>query len=244
MAYTARNALTDALREIGVLAQGETMSADDANAGLDALNRLADHWYAERLHLWALGVTTFAMTAAKQTYSVGTGADVNVARPVYVDGVRFRDTSPTLPVEFQLTALTDADWQGVPIKTQTSTLPTHFWYNPTFPSGTITFWPIPTSTTLTGVLYSPYGITEFSTLDTVLSLPPGYKRAIVKSLALELAPSYSRPAEPLLVQQAADATAIVKRANHKLYDMRFDPGALGSGQRYGGAYNIRSDSGA
>jgi hypothetical protein len=61
-----------------------------------------------------------------------------------------------------------------------------------------------------------------------------------KNLAVELAPSYGREPSRTLLLQAADATAVVKRANKRLSDMSFDAGALIQG-RGSGSYNIRTN---
>lgn len=221
-----RDIVTDALRELGVLAAGETATADDAISGLAALNRLVDQWAAERLMIYTVTRTTFTIAASTQNYTVGTGYTVNVARPVYVDHVSYRDTSATTPTEIPLTELTEDAWALVPQKTLTSALPSCFYYNPTYPSATLSLWPVPTSSTLQGVVYHPQQVAEFASLNTVISLPPGYRRMLVKNLALEMAPSYERPAQQELVMQAMESKSVVKRANQRLRELSIEAGAL------------------
>lgn len=52
------------------------------------------------------------------------------------------------------------------------------YYNPTWTAGLglVYLWPLPTSTTLQGVIYTPVPVAEFASLSTTISLPPGYRR--------------------------------------------------------------------
>lgn len=238
MATTVRDLVTDAERELAVLAAGETASTEDLNLGLAALNRLVDQWAAERLMIYAQTRTQFTITSGTQNYTVGPGGDVNVARPTYVEHVNYQDTSFTNPVEFQLSALTDDAWSKVPIKTLTSARPTMFYYNASFPLGTLTLWPIPTATTLQGQLYAPEQVGEFTDLNTVVSLPPGYRRLIVKNLAVELANAFEKEPSPALVYAARSATMVVKRSNKAPMDMSIEGAALIQGRTRRFFYSI------
>jgi hypothetical protein len=228
-----RDIVTDALRELGVLAQSETASGDDATSGLSALNRLVDSWAAERLMIYTVARTSCAIATSDGEYTVGTGANFDVARPVYVDHLTYSDSAS--PGEIHLEALTDDGWAAIEDKTETSTVPGYYYYNPTFPTATLSLWPVPTSSTLTAYLYAPQQVAEFASLSTAISLPPGWRRALVKNLAVEMAPSYEKPINPLLLQQAAEAKGTVKRSNKRLSDMRIECAALGYG---GGDYDI------
>ena len=234
---TFRDLAADALLDLGVLAAGETPTADDLNNCLRAMNRLIDQWAAERLQIYSPSVeTTWAIVSGTQTYTVGTGGTVNVMRPVFLNDVRFRNTAITPAVEFKMSGLTDEEWIGIPIKTLTSTLPVSYYYNPTYPLGTLKLYPVPTQTSLTGVLYAPQAITEITNVSTALSLPPGYRRMIVKNLAVELAPSYQRQVQAELASGADQSKRVVKNANTRLSELHFDSAALVGGVGRGHYY--------
>jgi len=235
---TCLDLITDSLRELNVLAAGEVASADEANHGLLAFNRLVDQWKAERLNIYQNQRTTFAITSGVQSYFVGTGQVADVDRPVYPEHVNYQDLSVSPTLEYQLMPLTDDAWSRVPIKTLQSPRPTSYYWNPTFPYATIQLWPVPTNANLQGVIYAPLQVTEFADLQATVSLPPGYRRMIVKSLAMELAPSYEKPVHPALMEQANEAKAIVKRANTDLMDMDIEVAALGHTRSGRFAYNI------
>ncbi|NCV71604.1 MAG: hypothetical protein EBW55_13090, partial [Betaproteobacteria bacterium] len=92
-------------------------------------------------------------------------------------------------------------------KTLQATYPGAWYYNPTFPTGTLTCWPVPTSSTLQGVLYTPTPVAEFSALTDVVSLPPGYRRFLRTNLAVELAPTFQVQPSPVAVELAVASKA-------------------------------------
>jgi hypothetical protein len=238
MAVTVLDVITDALRELGVIAQGETATNYDADHGLSAINRLIDQWAAERMQIYAQTRTTWAIVSGTQVYTVGTGGTVNLVRPVFLDHIHYLNTGLATTTEFQLQPLTDDAWSKVPIKDLSSPYPTCWYYNPTFPLGTLTLWPNPSSATLTGVMYAPTAVAEFTALTTAISLPPGYRRMLVKNLALEMAPSFSREVSGMLAAQAADSLSAVKRSNKRMMDMSVESAALIQGQSRRHYYNI------
>lgn len=235
---TARTVVTQALKEIGAIAAGETPSHEDAADAFAALNRLVDQMAAQRLFIHTVTRTEFTITSGDGTYTIGTGGDVAIARPVSPHGmsVNYQDTSTSPDSEFPLRLISEEAWALLQFKDQTSELPQLAYYNPTYPLGTLIFWPAPTSSTLQGVLYVPTQVSQFTNLTTAVSLPPGYEEFLITNLALRLAPSYGRQLDTSLVLRAQEAAAIVKRSNKRLVDLRFDPGALiGSA---GGSYDI------
>lgn len=225
---TANDLIEASLREIGVLAAGESAAYDDAGDALETLNRLIDQWATERLKMYTVTRTTWTISANDGSYTVGSGGDVDVARPVFVDHVNFIDTSQDPDLEMELNPLTEDAYARIGEKADTSTYPTAYYYNPTYSSGlaTLELYPIPTSSDLEGALYARAHVSQFAALTTTVSLPPGYERMIVKELAIELAPSYNRQPSPLLLQQASQARNAVERANVRLLDMRLDSGAI------------------
>lgn len=232
---TAGGLVDDALTEIGVRAAGETLPSSEAQDGLRLLNRMVDSWAAERLTIYTITRTAWTITASDGQYTVGASANVAVARPVYIDHVNFIDTSTDPDKEYPLVKLTEDAWAGIQLKALTATYPQCWYYNPTYPNGTLDLWPVPTSSTLTGALYAPAAVGQFSGLTTTVSLPPGYELALVKNLALQLCPQYGRKADADLIEQARQSKETIKRANKRISDLTLDAGALIGGHSN---YNI------
>lgn len=233
---TAGDLIKASLREIGVLASGETPDGSDSTDALAALNRLIDQWAAQYLQIYTVTRTTWTVTASTGQYTFGTGGTGGSTRPVYVSNMGFIDTSQDPDAEYPVDTLTEQAWAGIMYKAQTSLWPTSAYWNPVYPLATLDFWPVPTSGTLEGVIYAPEAVSQLSLLTTAIALPPGYEQMIVKTLAMELSPSYGKSVDPLLAKQSLDAVATVKRANKRIQDLSFDPGSL-MGSKYR-TYNI------
>jgi hypothetical protein len=230
--------ITPALKEIGVLAAGETATSEDAADALSRLNRLIDRLAAESSSIFYRTRTTWTISANDGEYTVGSGANVNIARPVFVHQIGFIDTSTDPDTEYPLKMLTEDGYAAIPQKAQTSTFPQFAFYNPTYANATLTLWPVPTSSTLSGVIYHSTAVTSFATTSTSVSLPPGYEEALVTNLALLLCPQFERQPSPVLVQAARESMATLKRVNSRLSDLSFEAGALIGGNRH--AFNIRT----
>ena len=237
---TVNDIITGSLRRLGVLAEGEVPSFDQANDALIALNDLVDQWKAEKLQVYTETRTIATLTASQASFTVGTGGNINIDRPVFIRHVNFVDTSQDPDYEYQLPPLLTEDaYARIGMKAQTSTIPQVAYYNPTFPLGTLIPWPIPTSATLQWAMYHSAAIAEFAALTTTVSLPPGYKRMLRSNLAIEIAPDYGKEPDGALVKAAVESMATVKRANRRLLDLSSDPAALIQSGRYAsGSYSI------
>lgn len=237
---TVLDVIDSALKEIGVLAAHETSTAEDSTDGLTKLNELVDELASERLSIYTITRTTWTISSGTGQYDVVSGGDISIARPIFLqdDAVKYQDTSLSPTTEYGLGKMTEVDWQRVSQKTQTAEYPTHWYYNPVYATATLDLWPVPTSSTLQGVIYAPTAITQFAGLTTSISLPPGYQRMLVKNLALEMAPSYGVQVSSILLHQARDSKAKVKQANVRLRDLDFEAAAR-IGSDHALAYDIK-----
>jgi hypothetical protein len=226
---TVQEWITASLRTLGVIAAGEVPSSEDSIDAFEVANRLLDSWSTERLQIFKVVRTVWTIVSGTQDYTVGSGGTINIARPTIIDHVNYQRTDTSPVVEFQLNPHTEDSWASVPIKTLTAPLPTQWYYTPTFPLGTLSLWPVPTGSTLQGVLYAPMAVPEFSLITDTISLPPGYRRMLITNLALELAPEYGVQPHPMLARSAGESKMNVKRMNMRLSDLRVESGALVQG---------------
>lgn len=247
---TARDVINAALRRLNIISASETAAAEDATYGLETLNELIDNWKLSGLNSFVEGRTTCNLVSGQADYEVGltTLTGFITSRPIspqIIDRINYIDTAINPTNEIPLNSLTIDAYSIIPIKTQASPYPTCYYYNPTFPLGTVTFWPVPNISTVRAVLYSITQIEELATLSTTFSMPPGYRLMYVTNLAKAMAPAYEKAQiPPDLMQSAADSLADVRRANFRLADMNIDPAALGSRTPWAGLYNIFSDTNA
>lgn len=170
----------------GIVALGQTLDGDIADYGFKKANHMVDLWAADRLTVYRSqrkdGLDLVSGTAS---YTIGAGATWNVARPLWIDGAGIIvDPSATYPVELAIQVFTKRQWQEILVKTIRSKLPQGIWYDRTFANGTVYVYPVPNSSTPDIVLYVPIAVAEFSALTDTISLPPGYRMALVANLAV------------------------------------------------------------
>lgn len=244
VSITVRQLITRALKRIGVVGAGQTPSSEDTSDAFAMLNTMLDALATERLMVPCITRSTWTIVSGTGSYTVGSGGDVNIVRPVFVEDVRFVDTSLDPDMEYGLgVGLTDQAYANIPMKAFTSPYPRRFYYNPTMTGtglATVTFWPVPTASTLLGVIYAPTALTQVAALDTTLVLQPGVRWFLQEQLAAFLAPEYGVQLPQEIRESARDAKANFKRGNIRLVELATWEGAVFGGR--GGGYSIYSDS--
>lgn len=228
---TVQDLITATLKLIGSIAKNEVPDADESADAFARLNDMIDSWATDRLMVYGVVRSVFNLTSAKQTYTIGTGGDFNVARPLWIQDAGIISTSYNPNFELPIAILSDDDWSEVTLKSTQAALSWYLYYDYAYPLGNINFWPVPNVTTLQVALYLPTAITEFAALSTVVALPPGYAEAIRYNLAVRLCPEFGRPLDPVVAQMAAQTKHNIELANIRLEALGVDPTLTGGGGR-------------
>jgi len=228
---TALSLINAAAQEIGTLAQGESLSADDQAWVLQKLQRVIDTFNAKRTMVYANNFTTFTLVPNLAPHTIGpTGTFVVSQRPVEIPtiGLLLINTTPA-QVEIPLTPRDKEWWADQRVKTLTSAIPTDYYYEPQWPNGNIYFWPVPNANN--NVLLQQRGvITEITTPVQTFTMPPAYWDLIVYTLAVALGPSFERQVSPDLRALLQDALRAVQGNNIKSpRGMTGDAGMPGTG---------------
>jgi hypothetical protein len=243
VAYTTYGDLIRAsLQEIGVVAVGQRMKDSDAQAALDILLDLIDSWNLDRLTVGTQTRAVFPLVSGDSSYTMGVGGDFAVARPEWIDRGAFILSTDADPVEYhQGPPKSDEAWAQIRMKGLDDSLCQQFRFLDTAPLGTIDVWPVPNVSTISIVLYYPTPLTEPATLATLLSLRPGYRRALRTTLSRELAAGpFPRPLTDEFKRIQTEALAAVKRRNLQPIVMTPDPCMnIAPGQ---GRFNIFTNS--
>jgi len=188
MATTAGDLINGALRLLGVLAEGETPSAEMSQDALTAFDQMVDSWNTERLAVYSTRDQTFNWTPNSRILTLGPTGDFVGVRPILLeDSTYFRD--PSTNVSYGIKFLNEMQYNNIAVKTVTSTFPQVMWVNMTYPDITMHVYPVPTRL-LEFHFISVVTLDQPATLATDVLLPPGYLRAFRYNLALEMAPEY------------------------------------------------------
>jgi len=227
---TAVDLLTLSLKDIGALGIGQSISPDDTADGLATLNMMLGEWQTERLSVYHLVDTPLTSTGA-QSYTVGTGGNFNITRPVRIEAAYARlNAGSASAIDYPVTLLgSREDYARIALKGLTS-FPEFAYYDAAYPLGNLFFYPIPDSTFQIHILTMEV-LPQFAAPGTVVNLPPQYLSAIRFNLGPYLAPSYQIEPLPSLVKRAANAKRVIKRMNAQIQQMRMPRGLI-SRQKY------------
>jgi hypothetical protein len=210
--YTAGDQINGALKLLGVLAESETPSAATSQDALVTLNQMIDSWSTERLSTFNTVDQTFTWPVDLITRTLGPTGNFVGARPVLLDDATyFRD--PSTNVSFGIKMINQQQYNGIAVKTVTSTYPQVMFTNMTFPDITMTVYPKPTRP-LEWHFISAQVLDQPATLATELYFPPGYMRAFRYNLACELAPEFGVEPSQQVSRIAMTSKRNLKRINN------------------------------
>jgi hypothetical protein len=224
----ARDLITRSLRLIGGLGETEALTANDAADALLTLNEWISALGTHRLTLFQIDRVVVPLVIGQASYTLGPGGDINRPRPQWIDGAGVvLDRAATEPTEESLLLLDDRTWRGVTAKGLDGTYPSAIYFDHAFTTtaglARVHVHPVPTQGVSDLILYIPRAMAQFADLDTDYALPDGYARLLRLHLALELAPEWGLPVPKGLEDQAREALAQVKRANHRPPVAGMDP---------------------
>ena len=210
--YSANDQINRALRLLGVLAEGETPSAAVSQDALMALNQMIDSWNTERLAVFSTQDQVYLWPTSTIKQTLGPTGDFVGNRPVLIDdSTYFRD--PSTNVSFGVKLINQQQYNGIAVKTVTSTYPQVMWVNMTYPDIEMYIYPNPTRL-LEWHFVSVEELTQPATLATQSLFPPGYLRAFTYNLACELAPEFGVEPSPQVQRVAMYSKRNLKRINN------------------------------
>ena len=212
MSNTAGDQINGALRLIGQLAEAEDPSAATANDALRTMNQMIDSWSTERLSVYATQDQILSWAPNVYERTLGPTGDFVGVRPILVeDSTYFKD--PASGISYGIKLINQQQYNGIAVKTVTSTYPQVMWVNMTYPNITMTVYPVP-SKLLEFHLVSVQELTQAAQLATILAFPPGSMRAFKYNLACELAPEFGVEPSPTVSRIAMTSKRNLKRINN------------------------------
>ena len=209
---TAGDIIKGSLRLIGQLAEGEEPSADTAQDSLASMNQMIESWNTERLAVYATQTQVFNWPRGVASRTLGPTGDFVGQRPVQVDAATyFKDGENGL--SFGIKLVNQDQYNGIALKSVTSSYPQVLWVNDTYPDVTLTVYPVP-SKLLQWYIVSVEPLSQPAVLATELTFPPGYLRAFRYNLACELAPEFGVEPSGQVMRIAMTSKRNLKRINN------------------------------
>jgi hypothetical protein len=230
MTTSAGDQINGALRLIGMLAEGETPSAATSQDALVAMNQMIDSWNTERLSVFSTQDQIFTWPASIQSRTLGPTGDFVGNRPILLDdSTYFRDAATN--VSYGIKMINQQQYNGIAVKTVTSTYPQVLWINMTYPDIEMYVYPVPLRP-LEWHFVSVEELTQPAVLATTLSFPPGYLRAFKYNLACEIAAEFGVEPSPQVSRIAMTSKRNIKRINNPDDVMAMPYGIVANRQRY------------
>jgi hypothetical protein len=218
------------MRLIGMLAEGETPSAAASQDALSAMNQMIDSWNTERLSVFSTQDQIFTWPASTQSRTLGPTGNFVGNRPVLLeDSTYFRDAATN--VSYGIKIINQQQYNGIAVKTVTSTYPQVLWINMTYPDIEMYVYPVPLRP-LEWHFVSIQELTQPAVLATTLSFPPGYLRAFKYNLACEIAAEFGVEPSPQVQRIAMTSKRNLKRINNPDDVMAMPYGIVANRQRY------------
>ena len=236
MSTTAGDQINGALRLLGVLAEGETPSAAMSQDALVALDQMIDSWHTERLSVYSTMDQICIWAAGSISNTLGptgtlTRTDlVTPERPIAIDDSSYF-IDPATGISYGIKLINQQQYDGIAVKTVTSTYPQVMFINMNYPDVNLYVYPVPTKP-IEFHFISVDGMPQPSTLSTVLNFPPGYMRTFKYNLACEIAPEYGVEPSPSVARIAMTSKRNLKRMNNPDDIMALPYSIVGTRQRF------------
>ena len=209
---TAGDIINGSLRLLGVLAEGETPSAEISQDSLAAMNQMIDSWNTERLAVFSTQDQVFTWPASQISRTLGPSGDFAGNRPILLDDATYYRDAGT-GVSYGIKIINQQQYDGIAVKTVTSTYPQVIWLNMSYPDVEMYVYPVPTRA-LEWHFISVEELDQPATLTTELSFPPGYLRAFRYNLACEIAPEFGVEPSRQVSRIAMTSKRNLKRINN------------------------------
>ena len=188
--------INSALRKLGVIGAKEEADAREISDALNQLNRMLNNWSVQPNNIYKIVKEDFTLTSGTSEYTFGAGGTFNSARPTKI----IRCTYASGGVDHKIVETTAENYADIGLKTLES-LPEMFWYNPEYPLGRMTFYPVPDDA-YTITVYSKKPLAQYTNSANDVNLPPEYESAIEFNLAIELSAEYTSDPPAVVVARA------------------------------------------
>lgn len=224
----ASDIIQGALEEIGVLAEGEKVTASYLGVAMPRLQRWIDQVNARRELIYSISFNLYNTLPNHAPHTIGPTGDFNIPlRPVKIVNAAFILNSGSQAVDMPIHIRDEQWWAGLPVKSLQTPIITDLYYDPSSPLGTLNFWPICT-------LVNPVRLEAWNSIaqpiasTSTLALPPGYWDATVFSLARKMCPTFNKPFSPDLKEMWNQAMRIIEANNNQPPRLNLDIGSPNS----------------
>ena len=208
---TALDLFREALALTNSVGSDQVLTDQEAEDCLSILNDVIEDWSTQSLAVYGIANQTFNTSNGAASYTIGTTGVWVTSRPIRIDQPAY---SVINGASFPCVPMTQGEYNLITVKTQPNAYPYRYLFVNDYPLGIITLWPVPNA--ITPITFSiERQLTQVAALTTVLSFPPGYKKALKYALAVEGCSIFGGKINefPEVISTANKSLANIKRAN-------------------------------
>jgi hypothetical protein len=197
---TRNQIIEAAMRKCGRLAKGQSADSTDLTNGTIALNSIiASFQKVHGMPVWARADHNITLVASQRDYTLASPFPIKIhaAYLETITGGAMRELQPIAYTDFRL------------LNTESTGTPVNYTYQPRINTGTLSIWPLPTSSdvtahTLTITYQRPFE--GFTAAGETPDFPQEWQNALIYELAVVLAPEFGVPLDDrkLLRAEAKD----------------------------------------
>lgn len=185
---------------------GESLEPFQTAEGLRVLNQMLAAWAIDRQGVHAITKEELAVVSGTLEYSIGPSADFDTVRPNRITFAFIRQSNQDYDLK-----IIDREWYASrQNKSSLTGRPWEILFEPTYPNGTLTFYPKPDAN-YTLHLQSVKPLAVYSSANDDLALPPEYEQAIEYNLAAAIANRYGQTLSRETALIAEDSLKKLKR---------------------------------
>ena len=226
---TAKEIIEASLTELGILVAGDSPGTADLAWCLGKLNRFLNTLSADGLNLHYRVEESFSLVAGTASYTIGSGATWDTARPNVIEQAFIRDSNNH---DHPVSIRPIFEYWLVSEKTSQSR-PKELFYAYAVPYGIIYLYYTPSSSEALHIV-SQKPLTTYASASTEVILPVEYEDTLVLNLAIRIAPRYGIATSRELNLAAKEAYNNLKARNLASQMKIVSVNIVGNG----GAYNV------
>jgi hypothetical protein len=219
MLVYVKDLIKASMRVIGVLAKSESPEDDEYTDTLQALNFMMDSWSVRSLLVLGSILEGFPVVANTRSYTIGPGGVFNTTKPTKIDFAFVRDTDNN---DAPLDIYEQTVYNAIEDKITAVARPMLVYFDPGYTQqvtdlGTLFLYPIPDKP-YTLFIGQQKPLTNFNSIDDLVSIQPAYYEAIKYQLAIRIYREFhehNRPIPDDIIKLASSALLTIESMNSK-----------------------------